>query len=65
MTYAVAYHGLEDLKERLGLDSSLKWHSFSIGSSTKGNILGVRRSVVKGTGKVEQLMDIVEKRILG
>jgi hypothetical protein len=24
VTYAVAYHGLEDLKERLGLDSSLK-----------------------------------------
>jgi integrase len=50
VTYAVAYHGLEDLKERLGLDSSLKWHSFRIGSATKGNMLGVRRSVVKGAG---------------
>ena len=40
----------EDLKERLGLDSRLKWHSFRIGSATKGNILGVRRSVVKGAG---------------
>ena len=46
--YAVAYHGWEDFKERLGLNSSLKWHSFCIGSATKGNILGVRRSVVKG-----------------
>ena len=49
VTYAVAYHGLEDLKERFGLESSLKWHSFRIGSATKGNILGMRRSVVKGT----------------
>ena len=50
VTYAVAYRGLEDLKERLGLDSSLKWHSFRIGSATKGNILGVRRSVMKKAG---------------
>jgi hypothetical protein len=50
VTYAVAYHGLEDLKERLGLDNSLKWHSFCIGSATKGTILGVRRTVVKGAG---------------
>ena len=46
----MAYRGLEDLKERLGLDSSLKWHSFRIGSATKGNILGVRRSVMKKEG---------------
>jgi hypothetical protein len=44
----VAYHVLEDLKERLGLDSSLKWHYFRIGSAPKGTFLGVRRSVVKG-----------------
>jgi hypothetical protein len=50
VTYAVAYHGLEYLKERLGLDNSLKWHSFSIGSATKGTSLGVRRTVVKGAG---------------
>ena len=48
VTYAVAYHGLEDLKERLGLDSSLKWHSFSIGSATKGNILGYEKIRFEG-----------------
>ena len=50
-TYAVMYQALEGAKERLGLDKNLTWHSFRIGSATRGTVLGVRRSVVKGAGK--------------
>lgn len=50
-TYAVMYQALEGSKERLGLDPNLTWHSFRIGSATRGTMLGVRRSVVKGAGK--------------
>ena len=45
------YQALEGVKVSLCLDKNLTWHSFRIGSATRGNILGVRRSVVKGAGK--------------
>ena len=51
VTYSMMYQALEAAKERLGLEESLTWHSFRIGSATKGTVLGVRRSVVKGAGK--------------
>ena len=50
-TYGVMYAALEDMKQRLVLDGSLTWHSFRKGSATKGNRLGVRRTVLKGAGK--------------
>ena len=50
-TYAVMYQALEGAKERLGLDRNLTWHSFRIGFATRGTVLGVIRSVVKGAGK--------------
>ena len=50
-TYGLMYHALEDLKQRLGLDTSLTCHSSRKGSATKGNKLGVRRTVLKGAGK--------------
>ena len=51
VTYSVMYHALEGAKERLGLEKSLTWHSFRIGSATRGTKLGVRRSVIKVAGK--------------
>jgi hypothetical protein len=50
-TYAVMYQASEGAKERLGLDRNLTWHSFRIGSATRGIVLGVRWGVVKGAGK--------------
>ena len=50
-TYGMMYQALEDLKQRLSLDVSLTWHSFRKGSATKGNRLGVRRTVLQGAGK--------------
>ena len=50
-TYAVMYQVFERVKEKLGLDKNLTWHSFQIGSATRETVLGVRRSVVKGAGK--------------
>ena len=50
-TYGIMYQALEDLKQRLCLDVSLTWHSFRKGSATKGNRLGVRRTVLQGAGK--------------
>ena len=50
-TYGIMYQALEDLKQRLCLDGSLTWHSFRKGSATKGNKLGVRRTVLQGAGK--------------
>ena len=50
-TYAVMYQALEGAKERLGLDRTLTWHSFRIGSATGGTVFRVRRSVLKGAGK--------------
>ena len=40
VTYSIMYQS-----------GSLTWHSFRIGSATRGTSLGVRRSVVKGAGK--------------
>ena len=51
VTYSIMYQALEGAKGRLGLEGSLTWHSFRIGSATRGTSLGVRRSVVKGAGK--------------
>jgi hypothetical protein len=50
-TYGLMYRALEDLKQRVGLEASLTWHSFRKGSATKANKLGVRRTVLKGAGK--------------
>ena len=50
VSYAVMYHSLEALKKDLDLDPGLTWHSFRIGSATRGTKLGVRRSVIKGAG---------------
>ena len=50
VSYAAMYNSLEALKKGLGLDPGLTWHSFRIGSATRGTKLGVRRSVVKGAG---------------
>ena len=48
VSYAVMYHSLEALKKKLELDDGLPWHSFRIGSATRGAKLGVTRSVIKG-----------------
>ena len=50
VSYATMYNSLEALKKTLGLDPGLTWHSFRIGSATRGTKLGVRRSVLKGAG---------------
>ena len=50
VSYSRLYESLESLKERLGLDASLKWHSWRIGAATIANGLGVRRTVVKAAG---------------
>ena len=50
VSYSILYQSLEDMKTRLGLDETLKWHSFRIGAATRGNGLGVRRTVVKAAG---------------
>ena len=50
VSYSRMYQSLESSKERLGLDASLKWHSWRIGAATRGNMLGVRRTVVKAAG---------------
>ena len=50
VSYAVMYHSLEAMKKELNLDAGLTWHSFRIGSATRGTKLGVRRSVIKGAG---------------
>ena len=50
VSYAVMYHSLESMKKELELDTGLMWHSFRIGSATRGTKLGVRRSVIKGAG---------------
>jgi hypothetical protein len=51
VTYSVKYQALEGTKKRLGLEDSLTWHSFRIGSATRGTSFGTRRSIVKGAGK--------------
>jgi hypothetical protein len=51
VTYSVICQALEGAKKKLGLEDSLTWHSFRMGSATHGTSLGVRRSVVKGAGK--------------
>ena len=50
VSYSMLYQSLEDMKTRLGLDETLKWHSFRIGAANRGNGLGVRRTVVKAAG---------------
>ena len=54
-TYAVMYQALEGVKEKLGLEKNLTWHWFCLalgtGSATRGTVLGVTRSVVKGAGQ--------------
>ena len=50
VSYAVMYHSLEAMKKELNLGAGLTWHSFRIGSATRGTKLGVRRSVIKGAG---------------
>ena len=50
VSYSRMYQSLESLKERLGLDVSLKWHSCRIDAAKRGNSLGVRRTVVKAAG---------------
>ena len=41
------YKGFEDMKARLGLQANLTWR---IGSASRGNKLGVRRTSIKAAG---------------
>ena len=50
VSYQRMYQALEETKMRLGMDSTLIWYSWRIGAATRGNALGVRRTVVKGAG---------------
>ena len=45
-SYAMMYQAPEGAKEKLGLDKNLTWHSFWIGSATRGSVLGVRHNGV-------------------
>ena len=50
VTYNAMYTSLESMKERLGLEKSLTWHSWRIGAATRGTALGVRRNIIKKAG---------------
>ena len=50
VTYNVMYNSLEAMKARMDLDKSITWHSFRIGSASRGTSLGVSRNVVKRAG---------------
>ena len=49
-TYPAMYRELEDMKSRVGLLGNLTWHSWRVGSATRGNQLGVRRTSIKAAG---------------
>ena len=48
--YPVMYKELEVMKGKVGLQGNLTWHSWRIGSATRGNQLGVRRTSIKAAG---------------
>ena len=50
VAYPMMYRGFEDIKVRLGLHANLTWHSWRIGSASRGNRLGVRRTSIKAAG---------------
>ena len=50
ITYPTIYKELEDMKSRVGLQGNLTWHSWRVGSATRGNQLGVRRTSIKAAG---------------
>ena len=50
VSYSVMYKELEIAKTTLELDENLTWHSFRIGAATRGNALGIRRTVMKKAG---------------
>ena len=41
---------LEEMKVKVGLPGNLTWHSWRIGSASRGNQLGVRRTSIKAAG---------------
>ena len=50
VTYNAMYASLEAMKERLGMEKSLTWHSWRIGGATRGTAFRVRRNVIKRAG---------------
>ena len=50
VTYNTMYTSLEAMKERLGMEKSLTWHSWRIWAATRGTALGVRRNIIKRAG---------------
>jgi hypothetical protein len=53
-TYAMMYQALEGAKERLGWDRNLTWHSFRIGSATRGTVLGGETECSERSWKVAE-----------
>ena len=49
-TYPTMYKELEVMKVKVGLQGNLTWHSWRIGSASRGNQLGVRRTSIKAAG---------------
>ena len=50
MTYPIMYKELDEMKVRVGLQGNLTWHSKRIGSASRGNKLGMRRTSIKAAG---------------
>ena len=52
VTYPIMYKELDEMKVRVGLQGNLTWHSRRIGSVSRGNRLGVRKTSCKAVGLV-------------